>query len=493
MKVNVKHSMRTKLTLVLLCLMAGNFFVYILLNHFLLETFYLDTKEKSLLKGYEKINEILEDKDVMSQKDANAVAEVCEKYGITIIIIDTSDYIEFQYGNGKILQERLREINFNFNSENQQIIKKANNYVLQKYTPASQEQGEYMELTGFFNSDLIFLMRIAVESIHESVSISLKFFLYAGVFVMVCGLVIAFFVSGRFTRPILELSKLSKEMSKLNFKVKSNIKTGDELGVLGQSMNELSDKLEETIVELKRANYELQKDIAKKEEVDSMRKEFISNVSHELKTPIALIQGYAEGLKECVNDDDESREFYCEVIMDEADRMNKMVKNLLSLNQLESGNFSVQYEKFDISEVISGVIQKLNYMLKQKEIEIEYDKISSFVYADEFMIEEVVTNYLTNAINHTDEHRIIKIGIENRGKMVRVSVYNSGKRIPDDSLDLIWDKFYKVDKARTREYGGSGIGLSIVKAIINTHNTKYGVDNKENGVEFWFELESELC
>lgn len=493
MGVNIKHSMRTKLTLVLLCLMAGNFFVYILLNHFFLESYYLNTKEKSLLRGYDKINDILNDKDSMSQKDANLVAEVCEKYGITIIIIDTSDFIEFQYGNGKILQERLREINFNFNNKNQKIIKKTNNYVLQKYTPVNREQGEYMELTGFFNPDLIFLMRIAVESIHESVSISLKFFVYAGGFVMICSLIIAFYISGRFTKPIMELSKLSKEMSKLNFKVKSNIKTDDELGILGESMNELSDKLEETIVELKQANTELQKDIAKKEEVDSMRKEFISNVSHELKTPIALIQGYAEGLRECVNDDDESREFYCDVIMDEAGRMNKLVKNLLSLNQLESGNFSVQYDKFDISEVITGVIQKLNYLLKQKEIKIDYVKKSVYVYADEFMIEEVITNYLTNAINHADDNRFIKICLKNIGKRIRVCVFNMGERIPEESVDLIWEKFYKVDKARTREYGGSGIGLSIVKAIINGHGTECGVINRENGVEFWFEVETELC
>ena len=225
-----------------------------------------------------------------------------------------------------------------------------------------------------------------------------------------------------------------------------------------------------------------------------MRKDFISNASHELKTPIALIQGYAEGLSECVNDDADSREFYCEVIIDEANKMNKLVKNLLSLNQLEYGSSMIQYEKFDIIMVIKGVINKLDYPLKQKEAVVDFVYAGKlFVYADEFKIEEVITNYLTNAINHLDENKIIKVNISQNDKKIRVSVFNSGKQIPDNELENIWIKFYKVDKARTREYGGSGIGLSIVKAIMNAHNNECGVLNKKNGVEFWFELDTELC
>lgn len=493
MRVKYKHSMRTKLTLVLLCLTAGYFIVYFLLNHFFLEDYYLKTKEKSLLKGYEKVNEILEEEEEISTKNANEVAEVCEKYGITIIVIDTSDYIQFQYGNGMILQERLREINFNYGNENIKIIERTDDYILQRYKPMNPDQSQYMELTGFFNEDMIFLMRIAVESIQESVSITMKFLVYAGIFVLSIGMVIAFFISGQFTKPILKLSELSKEMSNLNFAVKSDIKTEDELGILGNSMNELSDKLEETILELKQANMELQKDIAKKEEVDNMRKEFVSNVSHELKTPIALIQGYAEGLKECINDDEDSREFYCEVIMDEAEKMNKLVRNLLSLNQLESGIFVAQYDKFDIFEIISAVIVKLDYLIKQNGITLKYDKKSQFVYADEFKVEEVITNYITNAINHADNNKVIEITSEIIDKKIRINVYNTGENIPEDSIRHIWEKFYKVDKARTREYGGSGIGLSIVKAIMKAHNCECGVENLENGVKFWFELDTELC
>ena len=160
----------------------------------------------------------------------------------------------------------------------------------------------------------------------------------------------------------------------------------------------MSRKLESTISELKSANNKLQKDIEDKIKIDEMRKEFLDNVSHELKTPIALIQGYAEGLNENISDDPESREFYCEVIMDEASKMNKLVKNLLTLNQLESGRDEMTVERFDIVTLIRGVLQSMDIMIQQKEAKVSFDAEKPVhVWADEFKIEEVVTNYTSTA------------------------------------------------------------------------------------------------
>ena len=221
-----------------------------------------------------------------------------------------------------------------------------------------------------------------------------------------------------------------------------------------------------------------------------MRKEFLSNVSHELKTPIALIQGYAEGLKEGINDDAESREFYCEVIMDEAAKMNNMVKKLLTLNQLEFGNETITMERFDIVSLIRNYLQSAEILCTQKQIALRMeDYPPTSVWADEFMVEEVFGNYFSNAVNHIDGDRIIEVKLKQMDGKVRVSVFNTGQPIPEESLPRIWEKFYKVDKARTRAYGGSGVGLSIVKAIMESLNQKYGVINYDNGVEFWFELE----
>ena len=256
-------------------------------------------------------------------------------------------------------------------------------------------------LWGTLEDGNLVLMRTALASIKESVMIANEFLAYVAVMATVCCAILAIFVSRRITGPILQLTKISKRMAELDFdaKYKPN-KRQNEVDELGEHMNMLSATLETTISELKSANNELKKDIEKKEEIDRMRKEFLSNVSHELKTPLALIQGYAEGLQECINDDEESRDFYCEVIMDEADKMNQMVKKLLTLNQLEFGNDTLTMERFDLTELVKGVVTSSGILLKQKDITVTYPEESVYVWADEFKVEEVMTNYLSNAINH---------------------------------------------------------------------------------------------
>ena len=298
--------------------------------------------------------------------------------------------------------------------------------------------------------------------------------------------------SRRITQPIMELARLSQEMANLNFEAKYTRNGEDEIGVLGRNFNRMSAQLEKTVSELKSANNQLQKDIEQKEKIEDMRNEFLGNVSHELKTPIALIQGYAEGLKEGVNDDPESREFYCDVIMDEAGKMNIMVKNLLALNQLEFGNDEVQFERFDIVRLVKGVIASCEILVQQAEATVDFIADEClYVWADEFKTEQVVRNYLTNAIHHVENEKRIEVRIISDKGKTRISVFNSGKPIPEEDIPKLWDKFYKVDKAHTREYGGNGIGLSIVKAIMESFHQKYGVKNFENGVAFWFELDAE--
>ena len=286
------------------------------------------------------------------------------------------------------------------------------------------------------------------------------------------------------------MADISDKMTHLDFDAKYAGKDKNEIGLLGNNINQLSAELEKTISELKTANNELKKDIEKKEQIDEMRKEFLANVSHELKTPIALIQGYAEGLKEGISEDKESMDFYCDVIMDEANKMNVMVKKLMTLNQLEFGNNIVSMERFDIVSLVQNCIQSVTILAKQNDIEIRMPEMEPiYVWADEFMAEEVVMNYLSNAINHCSGKKVIEISMEKKEHLVRINVFNTGTPIPEASIEHLWEKFYKVDKARTREYGGSGVGLSIVKAIMESMNQKYGVKNYTNGVQFWFELE----
>lgn len=263
----------------------------------------------------------------------------------------------------------------------------------------------------------------------------------------------------------------------------------------GRSINILSDKLEETINELKQNNIELEKDIEERSKIDEMRKQFISDVSHELKTPIALIQGYAEGLVDNIAADEESRRFYSEVILDEANKMDKLVKRLLELMKLEYGERKFNNHVFNLTEVINEVIRNSKVMLKDKKIDVEFNEINPIeVYADDFYIEQVITNYFTNAIKNVQpvkgKNKIsISVKKVKNSDKLRVSVFNTGDKISEEDLTRIWKRFYKVDTSRNRANGGTGIGLSLVKAIMTQYNNNYGVKNKIDGVEFYFEID----
>ena len=487
----MKKSIKIRLAVTYIGIMCLSLAVMLLVNSLFLEKFYLRKKTESLKKVYNTMNDTSDTRYYSSLADDEKFKQYCDENNLSMIVVeDVTSRILFAYAKNS---ERLySEIQFgvldDFVRGKREILEATDNYIVEKKTDDVKAM-DSVNMVGGLDNGNGFLITTPAQSLKDSALISNVFYLYIGLFTIFISSVVIWFISRHITRPLQQLSELSKEMANLNFDAKYTSTSEDEIGVLGNNLNRMSGELEKTISELRTANNELQKDIEKKEQIDEMRKEFLSNVSHELKTPIALIQGYAEGLQECINDDQESREFYCDVIIDEAAKMNNMVKKLLSLNQLEFGNDTVNMERFDLTELVKGVVQSAQLLASQKEAEIRFlqeEPIS--VWGDEFKIEEVVTNYVSNALNHVDFEKKIEIKAVKRGDVVRLSVFNTGARIPEEDLDKIWIKFYKVDKARTREYGGSGIGLSIVKAIMDSMNQKCGVINYENGVEFWFEL-----
>ena len=306
--------------------------------------------------------------------------------------------------------------------------------------------------------------------------------------------IIASVIANKFTKPILQLNKITKKMANLDFSSRYRISdTEDEINMLGRNINEMSDKLEVTIKQLRQNNTELEQDIEEKSKIDEMRRQFISDVSHELKTPIALIQGYAEGLIENVNSDEESRKFYAEVILDESNKMDEMVKRLLELMKLEYQERKFNDTNFDLTELIKEELRRQTVVIKERNINVEFDDSKKvMICADQEYIEQVVNNYLTNAIKHADEKngnkKIIIRTEETDENKIRLFVYNTGEKIPEEYIKKIWGRFYKVDSSRNRNQGGTGIGLALVKAIMNNYNNKYGVRNFEDGVEFYCDL-----
>jgi signal transduction histidine kinase len=491
----MKRSIKQEMAFLFIAVMAGTIVLCWIVNNIFLEEFYIRNREKAITQAYERINEVVSNGDITSDEFDVELRKACEMYNINIIVIDaSSNTIKSSTRDGDRLMRRLYDHFFLEKEEIDYLAETDNYYMASEVDPLTST--EYLEMWGSLDNGNLFLINSPLESIRESVKISNRFLAYVGLFTTVLSAILMWLVSARISKPIMELKNISEKMTALDFETKYKSRHRNEIDLLGEHINELSETLETTISELKTANNELKRDIEKKEQIDEMRKEFLSNVSHELKTPIALIQGYAEGLKEGINDDDrESRDFYCDVIIDESAKMNNMVKKLLDLNQLEFGNDVVQMERFDIVSLITNFLSSAEILTGQNGINIRHEQTEPiYVWADEFKTEEVVRNFFSNAMNHVNGDKIIEIKYrlitQDNADKVRISVFNTGEPIPEDSLPHIWEKFYKVDKARTREYGGSGVGLSIVKAIMDSMNQGYGAINYTNGVEFWFELET---
>ena len=358
----------------------------------------------------------------------------------------------------------------------------------------SNLNSDFVFLFGKLDNSFNIFIRTPMESIKESVTITNRFLIIGGAIALLISAVLGFVISNTFTKPIKELNTISKKMSNLDFSQKYEVVTDDEIGMLGTSINTLSANLEKTICELKKANLELEKDIEETSKIAEMRNQFISDVSHELKTPIALIQGYAEGLTDGIVTDEESKKYYLEVILDEANKMSELTRGLLDLSNLEYGKNELNIQTFNITELINNLIKKQELILNEKNIIIEFNHKNELnVKGDVFRIEQVLTNYLNNAIKNVNEKNLIKISINDsiENNIIRVTVYNTGNHIKDEDLLRIWNRLYKADTSRNREAGGSGIGLSLVKAIMKQHHMNYGCQNVSNGVEFYFELEKE--
>lgn len=490
-----RHSIKQEIAMVFIAVMMGTLVFCWIINNSFLENYYIQNKKDAIKDAYHRINEVMTNGDITSDEFGLELRKTCDMYNIGLLVIDAAS--NTQISSTRDVDKLLRRLYDNFfrPGSDTEYLDETDNYYMARVMDKSTNT-EYLEMWGLLDNGSLFLIRSPVESIRDSVNLSNRFLAYVGMITTLISAALIWFVTTRITKPIMELKKISEEMTKLNFETKYESRGQNEIDLLGEHMNELSSTLEKTISELKTANNELMRDIEKKEQIDEMRKEFLSNVSHELKTPIALIQGYAEGLKEGINDDDaESRNFYCDVIMDEAGKMNTMVRKLLDLNQLEFGNDVVTMERFDITALVKNFIASAEILITQNEVNIRVDEAAPiYVWADEFKTEEIIRNFFSNAMNHVNGDKIIEIKYrlieEEHANRVRISVFNTGEPIPEESLPHIWEKFYKVDKARTREYGGSGVGLSIVKAIMESMNQHYGVINYTNGVEFWFELET---
>ena len=481
------HSVRTKLFAT----------IVVLMNSVILKTFYTISKVQTIKRVYFQLNQYYQGKEddgkILNLEEE--LEKVATRNEFDIIIKTDTNLVSYTTDKNFLNAARKIEVIQSYmkaDREDNEILYKAKNVTIQI---AKDEKTElnYLLLTGILDNDYQLYIRMPIASIDESVRISNNLLVAIGIITVIISAFLASYISRKFTNPILELDDIAKNVANLDFSKKYRISdTEDEINRLGKSINTMSDKLETTINQLRRNNSQLEKDIQEKSKIDEMRQQFISDVSHELKTPIALIQGYAEGLKENVNTDEESRQFYVDVILDETNKMDVLVKQLLELMKLENEKREFSDKEFNLAELIEETIRKSQVILQEQEIQVKFDPTKDrMVYADSFYVEQVFNNYFTNAIKNcekSDGEKYIEISFKEKKGKLRVFVFNTGKNIAEDDLDRIWRRFYKADTSRNRENGGSGIGLSLVKAIMENYGNAYGVENQYNGVEFFFDI-----
>ena len=348
---------------------------------------------------------------------------------------------------------------------------------------------DFFVLTDTLDSGESVFVYTEVADVEEIVLVAGK--VYSFLSGLLIAIMSAFFylLVAKFTKPLVEMNDITKDMAALNFGRKCGNYGKDEIGELGTSINTLSTALDATLMDLKDKNGQLEKDIERRHALDKARKSFINNVSHELKTPLAIISGYAEGLCEGISTDPEVIGDYCKIIKDESYKMNSLVVELLELSKIESGTQPFNPDYFDIGTITSSLLNHLSLQISSKQISVSNNLPDNLIcYGEGDKIEIVLKNYITNAISHCSGQKKLNISFEDVGKCYRIKVFNTGDHISKDDMPEIWDSFYRADKSHARSENRFGLGLSIVKGIMLTHQCNFGADNIENGVSFNFEV-----
>lgn len=326
--------------------------------------------------------------------------------------------------------------------------------------------------------------RIPFAFMEQNSMFNSTFLLITGAVTLVICLILGAVLASYFTRPLIEMGSIAKSMAHLDFSQKYEGDEIDEIGQLGQSLNLLSDHLRDAINDLRTSNEQLAHEIEEKERIDAMRREFIVNVSHELKTPIALIQGYAEGLTAGIAESPEDRDFYCNTIAEEAGHMNTMVTQLLSLSKLELGREILSCEAISLGDCLREVIEKTTVLRAGHNLKVSCSG-DAVIESDGRLLDQIIMNYMTNAIRYTPDGGSIALCVtQPKPDMVKVSVFNEGEGVPEEELPLLWEKFYRTDKARSRTSGGTGVGLSIVRASAALLGGSCDVQNVSGGIVF---------
>lgn len=314
---------------------------------------------------------------------------------------------------------------------------------------------------------------VSIQSLGEAVNVMMEFFVALLLLSLIIAIIVAYFISMHITKPIKKINELARQMKdkKVSALIISN--SSDEIGQLNKSINLMYEELLSNI-------QRLESELTKERTVEKMKKQFLAQATHELKTPLAVISGYAELVNENIYKDDTERDYYIQNIYNETEKMNKLIMDILDYSKIESGFFTVNKEQVFVNPWINNIIGTFKNIIENAGVEfIVNNKVGDLcINMDAFRMEQVVKNLLSNAIEHSNEKVILNA--YNLNEELAIEVINTGNHIEEEDLPYIFDSFYKKKGKKT----GTGLGLAIVKGIIELHSGDYRVENIEAGVKF---------
>ncbi|GAA0177596.1 HAMP domain-containing sensor histidine kinase [Clostridium sediminicola] len=323
-----------------------------------------------------------------------------------------------------------------------------------------------------------------LENIHDAFQILNGYYYYIFIFQLILVLALVYFYSKWITNPLINLIDSAKSISQLDFTKRTDISTNDELSILSDSLNNISNNLSTTIEKLESSNDQLAKEAIKRAENEERMRNLLTSLSHEFKTPLAIMSGFLEIISDGVYE--KEPEYYINSILEEIDKLNGLVLETIELSKLETGSYELNLSEIQIRPFIQILMSKFEKQIRNKSMSFELDIEDIKVMGDINKIEQVMINLVSNGIRYSPNGEKIKITSELRKNNLYIFIKNYGTKIIDEDLDKIWYRFYRAEKSRNRTLGGSGLGLTIVKNILDMHESDYGVKNINNGVEFYF-------
>ncbi|MGE5633079.1 MAG: sensor histidine kinase [Caulobacteraceae bacterium] len=478
------RSIRVKLFVVFIILLAIFLFIFLMANAYFLDDIFVWGNRSIMQKAYTEFR----DKQGKGYDEEELIDRLANEFGGNIVLITkdmkviTSTYSRFN----KFRLTRVSSDLVGWINHNMMNVKKGEVFLI---WPRGNEQDRLVAFIGRLPNGGYYIAEKSLVGIYDSSRMAERFIIVSGIGTLIIGSIMVFFLSARITKPIIRINDAAKEIANLNFSNRVKISTNDELGILAGSINLIADKLSQSLNELKDSNLKLREDIEQERKLEKMRRKFVSNVSHELKTPISMIQGYADGLKYNIAKNPEDVEYYCDVIIDESEKMSHLIKDLLDLSSYESGTFKITKEPFDIVELTREIAAKYQNVLGSSNKKIEINApVELMINADRLRIEQIMMNLMSNAVKHVYDEGCIKITVSDLKGKALLSVYNTGSHIDAADIDNIWTSFYKTASGKDKVKDGTGLGLAIVKAITELHGGSYGVENIQDGVNFWVEI-----